>query len=75
MLNMQLELFAVHLVICFIFLPKGILLKWTKGFKASGCEGQDVIMLLREAVHRRRVSAGAEPRYREVLGDSCVSAW
>ncbi|CAJ1068369.1 hexokinase-2 [Xyrichtys novacula] len=35
-------------------LDQGILLKWTKGFKASGCEGQDVIMLLKDAVRRRR---------------------
>uniref|UniRef100_A0A8C6WPK4 Hexokinase-2 n=1 Tax=Neogobius melanostomus TaxID=47308 RepID=A0A8C6WPK4_9GOBI len=34
-------------------LDKGILLKWTKGFKASGCEGQDVVKLLKEAVRRR----------------------
>ncbi|KAA8592945.1 hypothetical protein FQN60_018400 [Etheostoma spectabile] len=33
---------------------EGILLKWTKGFKASGCEGQDVIMLLKDAVRRRK---------------------
>ncbi|XP_031705024.1 hexokinase-2 isoform X1 [Anarrhichthys ocellatus] len=35
-------------------LDQGILLKWTKGFKASGCEGQDVITLLKDAVHRRQ---------------------
>uniref|UniRef100_A0A8C6TMI0 Hexokinase-2 n=1 Tax=Neogobius melanostomus TaxID=47308 RepID=A0A8C6TMI0_9GOBI len=36
-------------------LDEGILLKWTKGFKASGCEGQDVVKLLKEAVRRRMV--------------------
>ncbi|CAG09720.1 unnamed protein product, partial [Tetraodon nigroviridis] len=35
-------------------LDQGILLRWTKGFKASGCEGRDVIMLLKEAVNRRK---------------------
>uniref|UniRef100_A0A3Q3WW15 Hexokinase-2 n=1 Tax=Mola mola TaxID=94237 RepID=A0A3Q3WW15_MOLML len=35
-------------------LNQGILLNWTKGFKASGCEGQDVIMLLKDAVCRRK---------------------
>lgn len=35
-------------------LDQGILLKWTKGFKASGCEGQDVVTLLKEAVRRRQ---------------------
>ncbi|XP_069773828.1 hexokinase-2 isoform X2 [Narcine bancroftii] len=34
-------------------LDQGILLKWTKGFKATGCEGEDVIDLLREAIKRR----------------------
>uniref|UniRef100_A0A8C8A266 Hexokinase-2 n=1 Tax=Oryzias sinensis TaxID=183150 RepID=A0A8C8A266_9TELE len=37
-------------------LDEGILLKWTKGFKASGCEGKDVVTLLKEAVRRRGVS-------------------
>uniref|UniRef100_UPI00398F3A3D hexokinase-2-like isoform X3 n=1 Tax=Pristiophorus japonicus TaxID=55135 RepID=UPI00398F3A3D len=34
-------------------LDQGILLKWTKGFKATGCEGEDVVDLLREAIKRR----------------------
>ncbi|KAF5899044.1 hexokinase-2-like, partial [Clarias magur] len=33
-------------------LNKGILLNWTKGFKASGCEGEDVAVLLKDAIHR-----------------------
>uniref|UniRef100_A0A4W6EM50 Hexokinase-2 n=1 Tax=Lates calcarifer TaxID=8187 RepID=A0A4W6EM50_LATCA len=32
----------------------GILLRWTKGFKASGCVGQDVVTLLKDAVSRRQ---------------------
>nr|XP_006076386.2 hexokinase-3 isoform X2 [Bubalus bubalis] len=35
-------------------LDQGILLNWTKGFNASGCEGQDVVCLLREAIRRRQ---------------------
>ncbi|XP_051834965.1 hexokinase-3 [Antechinus flavipes] len=35
-------------------LDQGILLNWTKGFKASGCEGQDVVSLLRAAIRRRQ---------------------
>ncbi|KAI4821223.1 hypothetical protein KUCAC02_029165, partial [Chaenocephalus aceratus] len=35
-------------------IDQGILLKWTKGFNASGCEGQDVLTLLKDAVRRRR---------------------
>lgn len=43
-----------------VFLPpQGILLKWTKGFKATGCEGEDVVSLLKEAIHRREVSGPA----------------
>ncbi|KAM7391502.1 hypothetical protein PAMP_022187 [Pampus punctatissimus] len=34
-------------------LDQGILLNWTKGFKASGCVGQDVVTLLKDAVCRR----------------------
>ncbi|XP_066570364.1 hexokinase-2 [Amia ocellicauda] len=34
-------------------LDEGILLKWTKGFKATGCEGEDVVTLLKDAIHRR----------------------
>ncbi|XP_007474181.1 hexokinase-3 [Monodelphis domestica] len=35
-------------------LDQGILLNWTKGFKASDCEGQDVVALLRAAIRRRK---------------------
>uniref|UniRef100_A0A7N4PJM2 Hexokinase-3 n=1 Tax=Sarcophilus harrisii TaxID=9305 RepID=A0A7N4PJM2_SARHA len=35
-------------------LDQGILLNWTKGFKASDCEGQDVVSLLRAAIRRRQ---------------------
>ncbi|MCV4691595.1 hypothetical protein OFC38_36175, partial [Escherichia coli] len=31
----------------------GILISWTKGFKATDCEGHDVASLLRDAVKRR----------------------
>lgn len=46
-----------------VFPLQGILLKWTKGFKATGCEGEDVVSLLKEAIHRREVS-GAALRWR-----------
>lgn len=29
---------------------------WTKGFKATDCEGEDVVDMLREAIKRRNVS-------------------
>ncbi|KAG8435281.1 hypothetical protein GDO86_013290 [Hymenochirus boettgeri] len=34
-------------------IDKGILVGWTKGFKATDCEGQDVVDMLREAIKRR----------------------
>ncbi|XP_021265806.1 hexokinase-3-like isoform X4 [Numida meleagris] len=34
-------------------LDKAVLLNWTKGFSASGCVGQDVVQLLREAAQRK----------------------
>uniref|UniRef100_A0A8C0JEJ4 hexokinase n=1 Tax=Chelonoidis abingdonii TaxID=106734 RepID=A0A8C0JEJ4_CHEAB len=34
-------------------LDAGILLNWTKGFKATDCEGEDVVHLLREGIRRR----------------------
>lgn len=41
--------------------PQGILLNWTKGFKASGAEGNNIVGLLRDAIKRRGVS-GTCPR-------------
>ncbi|NXR88159.1 HXK3 protein, partial [Hypocryptadius cinnamomeus] len=35
-------------------LDKALLLTWTKGFSASGCVGQDVVQLLRDAAKRKR---------------------
>ncbi|XP_034033653.1 hexokinase-4-like [Thalassophryne amazonica] len=32
---------------------KSILLRWTKGFNCSGVEGNDVVQLLRDAIHRK----------------------
>lgn len=37
-------------------LTKGILERWTKGFNCSGCIGNDVVQLLREALARRNVN-------------------
>ncbi|MCI4376193.1 hypothetical protein PGIGA_G00185570 [Pangasianodon gigas] len=34
-------------------IDKGILVSWTKGFKATHCEGNDVVDMLREAIKRR----------------------
>lgn len=34
-------------------LDAGLLVNWTKGFKATDCEGEDVVGLLREGIKRR----------------------
>lgn len=34
-------------------LDKSTLISWTKGFKCSGVEGQDVVQLLRDAIQRQ----------------------
>lgn len=39
---------------------QGILVTWTKGFKATDCEGEDVVGLLREAIKRREVGYGEQ---------------
>lgn len=50
-------LFIIFLcLMIFIDLYQGILLNWTKGFKASGAEGNNVVGLLRDAIKRRGVS-------------------
>ena len=40
-------------------LTKARLAMWTKGFKCSGVEGEDVVELLQAAIARRGVSGGA----------------
>lgn len=42
-------------------LLQAVLLSWTKGFNASGCVGQDVVQLLREAAQRKQVGKGWGP--------------
>lgn len=47
-------------------LASATLWKWTKGFNASGVEGEDVCKLLKEAMKRRGVIENA-PRMRDVV--------
>lgn len=35
-------------------LTSGVLLKWTKGFNATGVEGNDIVVLLKEALDRKK---------------------
>lgn len=46
---------CTHSSISVLPLLQGILLNWTKGFKASGAEGNNVVGLLRDAIKRRGV--------------------
>lgn len=41
-----------------LFCPQSTLISWTKGFRCSGVEGQDVVQLLRDAIQRQGVSEG-----------------
>ncbi|XP_021230610.1 glucokinase isoform X2 [Numida meleagris] len=47
-------------------IDKGILLNWTKGFKASGAEGNNVVGLLRDAIKRRGVRRAPRPHCHRV---------
>uniref|UniRef100_A0A9J8BY92 Hexokinase-2 n=1 Tax=Cyprinus carpio carpio TaxID=630221 RepID=A0A9J8BY92_CYPCA len=51
-------------------LDQGILIKWTKGFKASGCEGEDVATLLKDAIHRSEVSTAFDLDVVAVVNDT-----
>uniref|UniRef100_A0A8C7U0G6 hexokinase n=1 Tax=Oncorhynchus mykiss TaxID=8022 RepID=A0A8C7U0G6_ONCMY len=39
-------------------LDAGILVNWTKGFKCTDCEGEDVVELLREGIKRKEMEDG-----------------
>ncbi|XP_038599710.1 hexokinase HKDC1 isoform X2 [Tachyglossus aculeatus] len=47
------KIFAVPLEIMQGTGEEGILIGWTKGFKATDCEGEDVVDMLRDAIKRR----------------------
>lgn len=62
------ELFGTIVVAIMCLLPgryhgytcvslQSFLVSWTKGFKANGVEGKDVVDLLRKAIRRRGVRA------------------
>ncbi|MEE6488144.1 hypothetical protein FKM82_015142 [Ascaphus truei] len=48
-------------------IDKGTLVGWTKGFKATDCEGEDVVDMLREAIKRRNVRTGSNVCYMEEM--------
>lgn len=44
-------------------IDKGTLLSWTKCFKATDCEGHDVVTMLREAIKRLHQESHNSARY------------
>lgn len=52
---------------CSPSLFQGTLVGWTKGFKATDCEGEDVVDMLRDAIKRRNVGYGGEAHVGPVL--------
>ena len=56
-------------------LAVGKLTNWTKGFKCSGVEGEDVVTLLKQALHRRGdvyiEVRPAPPRYQHQCQHQC----
>ena len=52
---------------------------WTKGFKATDCEGEDVVELLRDAIKRKEVTAHGrhvqvDPAVAGAAGDVAATA-
>lgn len=57
--KLMLAMYGLLFVFTYDFLSllfQGTLVGWTKGFKATDCEGEDVVDMLREAIKRRNVS-------------------
>eukprot|EP00064_Thunnus_orientalis_P004861 superscaffoldBa00000459_g4874 len=46
----------------------GTLVSWTKGYKATDCEGHDVVGMLREAIKRRNVCGAVSRRAAQLCG-------
>lgn len=52
----QIVCYGVALLNIAVLFHQGILITWTKRFKASGVEGADVVRLLNKAIKKRGVS-------------------
>ena len=53
----------------------GRLIEWTKGFSASGCVGQEILTLLREACVRRGVDVRLEALVNDTVGTLVMRAY
>lgn len=47
-----------RVTLALLLYPQSTLISWTKGFRCSDVEGQDVVQLLRDAIRRQGVSGG-----------------
>uniref|UniRef100_A0A672ZA56 hexokinase n=1 Tax=Sphaeramia orbicularis TaxID=375764 RepID=A0A672ZA56_9TELE len=56
-------------------LDAGILVTWTKGFKATDCEGEDVVGLLREAIKRREFDLDVVAIVNDTVGTMMTCAY
>uniref|UniRef100_A0A671L000 hexokinase n=1 Tax=Sinocyclocheilus anshuiensis TaxID=1608454 RepID=A0A671L000_9TELE len=56
-------------------LDAGILVNWTKGFKATDCEGEDVVGLLREAIKRREFDLDVVAIVNDTVGTMMTCAY
>uniref|UniRef100_A0A8B9I1T0 Hexokinase-2 n=1 Tax=Astyanax mexicanus TaxID=7994 RepID=A0A8B9I1T0_ASTMX len=54
---------------------EGILVNWTKGFKATDCEGEDVVNLLREGIKRREVRNNVVAVVNDTVGTMMTCAY
>uniref|UniRef100_A0A4W5QPT4 Hexokinase-2 n=1 Tax=Hucho hucho TaxID=62062 RepID=A0A4W5QPT4_9TELE len=56
-------------------LDAGILVTWTKGFKATDCEGEDVVGLLREGIKRREFDLDVVAVVNDTVGTMMTCAY
>uniref|UniRef100_A0AAY5EK29 Hexokinase-2 n=1 Tax=Electrophorus electricus TaxID=8005 RepID=A0AAY5EK29_ELEEL len=56
-------------------LDAGILVNWTKGFKATDCEGEDVVNLLREGIKRREFDLDVVAVVNDTVGTMMTCAY
>lgn len=60
-------IYILYVCVC-VRVLQGILVTWTKGFKATDCEGEDVVGLLRDAIKRREVRHEEDEEEEECTG-------
>uniref|UniRef100_A0A4W3GIC5 hexokinase n=1 Tax=Callorhinchus milii TaxID=7868 RepID=A0A4W3GIC5_CALMI len=56
-------------------LDEGFLIKWTKGFKTTGCEGKNVVALLQEAILSRTIEVRIVALINDTVGTMIACAY